>query len=174
MSTPKPARYRTTNGSAYNAVLRKRGSLLIWLDKVMGWHVPHDGRPGHRSVFSNAAVQFCPSTKMLFKLPPPTSARSSVTAAGKATAPSCRRARSEPQDEDIGTVSANGAYDTRRCQSAIILHVGALLDPGVSLPGNKSHNVTRIRLELCEGPGRESSQFRQAPPKAVHPLRKSR
>src|SRR5690606_14011617 len=27
---PKPVRYRTTNWSAYNAALRKRGSLLIW------------------------------------------------------------------------------------------------------------------------------------------------
>jgi transposase, IS4 family len=29
MSKPKPARYRTTNWSAYNAALRSRGSLLI-------------------------------------------------------------------------------------------------------------------------------------------------
>ncbi|MBC7153651.1 MAG: IS5/IS1182 family transposase, partial [Rhodobacteraceae bacterium] len=33
MSKPKPTRYRTTNWSAYNSALRKRGSLLIWLDK---------------------------------------------------------------------------------------------------------------------------------------------
>ncbi|MBL3576519.1 transposase, partial [Rhodovulum sulfidophilum] len=26
-----------------------------------------------------------------------------------------------PQDEDIGTVTADGAYDTRRCHSAIIV-----------------------------------------------------
>ncbi|HDR28389.1 MAG TPA: IS5/IS1182 family transposase, partial [Rhodovulum sp.] len=32
MSKRKPARYRTTNWSDYNAALRKRGSLLIWLD----------------------------------------------------------------------------------------------------------------------------------------------
>ncbi len=34
MSKPKPARYRTTNWSTYNDALRKRGSLLIWLDKA--------------------------------------------------------------------------------------------------------------------------------------------
>lgn len=28
-------RYRTTNWSSYNASLRKRGSLLIWLGKNM-------------------------------------------------------------------------------------------------------------------------------------------
>jgi hypothetical protein len=69
MSKPKPARYRTTNWSAYNAALRRRGSLLIWPDKEMAWHAPHEGRPGRPPVFSNAAIQFCLSIKVLFKLP---------------------------------------------------------------------------------------------------------
>ena len=69
MSKPKPARYRTTNWSTYNAALRKRGSLLIWLDKEMAWHAPHEGRRGRPPVFSNAAIQFCLSIKVLFKLP---------------------------------------------------------------------------------------------------------
>ena len=69
MSKPKPARYRTTNWSAYNAALRQRGSLLIWLDKEMAWHAPNEGRPGRPPVFSNAAIQFCLSIKVLFKLP---------------------------------------------------------------------------------------------------------
>ena len=65
----QPARYRTTNWSAYNAALRKRGSSLIWLDKEMAWHAPHEGRSGRPPVFSNAAIQFCLSIKVLFKLP---------------------------------------------------------------------------------------------------------
>ena len=69
MSKPKPARYRTTNWSTYNAALRKRGSLLIWLDKEMAWHAPHEGRTGRPPVFSNAAIQFCLSIQVLFKLP---------------------------------------------------------------------------------------------------------
>ena len=69
MSKPKPARYRTTNWSAYNAALRKRGALLIWLDKEIAWHAPHEGLPGRPPVFSNAAIQFCLSIKVLFKLP---------------------------------------------------------------------------------------------------------
>lgn len=32
-----PTCYRTTNWSSYTASLRKRGSLLIWLDKEMTW-----------------------------------------------------------------------------------------------------------------------------------------
>ena len=64
-----PARYRTTNWSSYSASLRKRGSLLIWLDKDMTWLAPHDGSPGRPAVFSDAAVQFCLTIKVLFKLP---------------------------------------------------------------------------------------------------------
>jgi hypothetical protein len=69
MSKPKPTRYRTTNWSTYNDALRKRGSLLIWLEKEMAWHAPHEGRLGRPPVFSNAAIQFCLSIKVLFKLP---------------------------------------------------------------------------------------------------------
>jgi len=69
MSKPAPARYRTTNWSSYNDALRKRGSLLIWLDKEMTWLAPHDGSPGRPAVFSDAAIQFCLSIKVLFKLP---------------------------------------------------------------------------------------------------------
>ena len=68
-SKPSPARYRTTNWSNYTASLRKRGSLLIWLDKEMTWLAPPDGGPGRPAVFSDAAIQFCLSIKVLFKLP---------------------------------------------------------------------------------------------------------
>ena len=69
MSKPSPARYRTTNWSNYTASLRKRGSLLIWLDKEMTWLAPHDRSPGRPAVFSDAAIQFCLTIKVLFKLP---------------------------------------------------------------------------------------------------------
>lgn len=41
-----------------NASLRKRGSLLIWLDKDVTWPAPHDGKPGRPSLFSDAAIRF--------------------------------------------------------------------------------------------------------------------
>jgi hypothetical protein len=69
MSKLSPARYRTTNWSSYTVSLRKRGSLLIWLDKEMAWLAPHDGSPGRPAVFSDAAIQFCLTIKVLFKLP---------------------------------------------------------------------------------------------------------
>ena len=69
MSKPSPAGYRTTNWSSYSASLKKRGSLLIWLDKEMTWLAPPDGGPGRPAVFSDAAIQFCLTIKVLFKLP---------------------------------------------------------------------------------------------------------
>ena len=69
MSKPTPARYRTANWSSYTASLKKRGSLLIWLDKEMIWLAPPDGSPGRPAVFTDAAVQFCLTIKVLFKLP---------------------------------------------------------------------------------------------------------
>ena len=69
MSKPSPARYRTTNWSSYTASLRKRGSLLIWLDKDMTWLAPPNGSPGRPALFSDAAIQFCLTIKVLFKLP---------------------------------------------------------------------------------------------------------
>jgi hypothetical protein len=69
MTKLSPARYRTTNWPSYTAALRKRGLLLIWLDKEMAWLAPPDCGPGRPSVFSDAAIQFCPTIKALFKLP---------------------------------------------------------------------------------------------------------
>ncbi|MCC1492385.1 IS5 family transposase [Cognatishimia sp. F0-27] len=69
MSKPSPAHYRTTNWSTYDASLRKRGSLLIWVDKDMTRRAPRDGRSELPAIFPDAAIQFCLSIKVLFKLP---------------------------------------------------------------------------------------------------------
>ncbi len=58
-----------TNWSSYIASLRKRGPLLIWLDKQMTWLAPPDGSPGCPAVFSDAAIQLCLTIKVLFRLP---------------------------------------------------------------------------------------------------------
>jgi len=77
MRRPSPARTRTTTWSSYNASLRKRGALLIWVDKDMAWRAPSHGRPGRPPVFSDEedqktvretvfptnAIQFCLSIK---------------------------------------------------------------------------------------------------------------
>lgn len=68
MSKPTPARYRTTNWPDYNAALRRRGSLLVWLDREMEWHAPASRCPGRPQTFSDTAIQFCLSIKVLFGL----------------------------------------------------------------------------------------------------------
>ena len=70
MSETKRAkpRYKTTNWAAYNAALKARGSLTIWLDKDMQWYAPASGKRGRQQVFSDAAIQFCLSIKCLFGL----------------------------------------------------------------------------------------------------------
>ena len=35
----------------------------------MTWLAPHDGKPGRPAVLSDAAIQFCLTIKVLFKLP---------------------------------------------------------------------------------------------------------
>jgi hypothetical protein len=68
MSKPASVRYRTTNWSEYNSSLRRRGSLLVWFDPEMVWLAPASGRPGRPQTFSDAAIQFCLSIKVLFGL----------------------------------------------------------------------------------------------------------
>jgi len=43
--------------------------VLIWLDKEMTCLAPHNGRPGRPAVFCDAAIQFCLTIKVLFKVP---------------------------------------------------------------------------------------------------------
>jgi hypothetical protein len=58
---PKPAakQYRTKNWKAYNAGLKSRGSLSIWLDKDMAWFAGDTGKHGRSPTYSDAAIQFC-------------------------------------------------------------------------------------------------------------------
>ena len=62
-------RYRTTNWREYNAALKARGSLLVWLDRDMTWVAPTTGKRGRSPTFTDAAIQFCLTVKALFGLP---------------------------------------------------------------------------------------------------------
>jgi IS5 family transposase len=68
MSQPRKPLYRTTNWKQYNAALKARGSLTIWLDKRMVWFAAASGKRGRSPKFSNAAIQFCLTLKNLFGL----------------------------------------------------------------------------------------------------------
>ena len=61
-------KYRTTNWAAYNAALKTRGSLTVWLNKDMQWYAPASGKRGRPRKFSDTAIQFCLSLKCLFGL----------------------------------------------------------------------------------------------------------
>ncbi|MEK6789858.1 MAG: IS5-like element ISPa35 family transposase [Pseudomonadota bacterium] len=69
MTKPAAAQYRTTNWKDYNAALKARGSLSVWLDRDMQWHGQPTGRRGRSPTFSDAAIQFCLTIKGLFGLP---------------------------------------------------------------------------------------------------------
>ena len=62
-------RYRTTNWSQYNAALKARGSLTMWLDRGMPWLAEPSGKRGRNQTFSDAAIQFCLGIKCLFGQP---------------------------------------------------------------------------------------------------------
>ena len=68
MSQFSKPRYRTTNWPSYNAALKSRGSLTIWLDKRMQWFAAASGKRGRSPKFSHAAIQFCLTMKNLFGL----------------------------------------------------------------------------------------------------------
>ena len=61
-------RYKTTNWVDYNAALKARGSLTVWLDTEMQWHAPATSKRGRQPTFSDAAIQFCLSIRCLFGL----------------------------------------------------------------------------------------------------------
>ena len=62
-------KYRTTNWKAYNAALKARGDLNIWLDRDMQWLAPPTGKRGRCQKFSDAVIQFCLTIKCLLGQP---------------------------------------------------------------------------------------------------------
>ena len=70
MSEPKgpKTRNKTPSWATYNAALKARGSLTIWLDKDMQWCAPASGMRGRQQTFTTTAIQFCLRIKCLFGL----------------------------------------------------------------------------------------------------------
>jgi len=66
MSKPTSPTYKTTNWAAYNAALKRRGSLTIWFDPEMKWDAEPSGKRGRSRTFSDAAIQTCLTMKVLF------------------------------------------------------------------------------------------------------------
>ena len=68
MSKSTRAKYRTTNWSENNEELKRRGSLVVWLEVDLQWQAPASGRPGRPAMLSDAAIQFCLTLKCMFGL----------------------------------------------------------------------------------------------------------
>jgi len=66
MSKPTAPTYKTTNWTAYNEALKRRGSLTIWFDAEMNWDAAPTGKRGRQPTYSDAAVQACLTMKVLF------------------------------------------------------------------------------------------------------------
>ena len=69
MSSWSPTQYKTTNWSAYNDPLKRRGSLSVWFASEMVWGPPPSGKRGGQQSFSDAAIQACLTLKVLFGMP---------------------------------------------------------------------------------------------------------
>jgi Transposase DDE domain len=66
MSRPTPPAFKTRNWPAYNAALKRRGSLTIWFDHAMIWEAAPTGKRGRQSDDSDTAIQTCLTMKVLF------------------------------------------------------------------------------------------------------------
>jgi len=65
MSRADRQRYKTTNWRDYSAVLKRRGSLTIWLHPEMQSEATPSGKRGRQQVFSAASIQACLRMKVL-------------------------------------------------------------------------------------------------------------
>jgi hypothetical protein len=83
--------------------LERRGSLSICFDPEMVWTPPPSGKRGRQQQFSDTAIQTCLTLKRPVWYAP--------------MLPSLLNQISP--DQDIGSATADGANDTRKCHEAI-------------------------------------------------------
>src|SRR5918912_1727544 len=64
------ARYRVQNWPAYEAGLRRRGDLALWLDEaaIAGWQAPRRSTPGGQAWYSDAAIELVLMLRLVFHL----------------------------------------------------------------------------------------------------------
>jgi hypothetical protein len=60
-----------TNGPEYEAGLRRRGSLTMWIttDALSAWHAAPRATPGGQATYSDGAIETCLMLRTMFKLP---------------------------------------------------------------------------------------------------------
>ncbi len=64
------ARYRVRNWSEYEAGLKRRGDLTLWLDEaaLAGWQAPRRSTPGGQAWYSDLAIELVLTLRLVFHL----------------------------------------------------------------------------------------------------------
>jgi hypothetical protein len=64
------ARYRVRNWPAYEAGLKRRGDLTLWVDEaaVAGWTAPRRTTPGGPPLYSDVAIRLVLTLRLVFHL----------------------------------------------------------------------------------------------------------
>ena len=64
------ARYRVTNWPSYEAGLRRRGDLRVWVDEaaLAGWQAPRRSTPGGQPRYSELAIELVLTLRLVFQL----------------------------------------------------------------------------------------------------------
>ena len=64
------ARYRVQNWPAYEAGLKRRGDLTLWLDEaaIAEWQAPRRSTPGGQAWYSDAAIELVLMLRLVFHL----------------------------------------------------------------------------------------------------------
>ena len=65
------SRYRIRNWPEYEAGLRRRGDLTVWLSDAAldAWRAPASGKPGGQRTYSDLAIEAALTIRMVFDLP---------------------------------------------------------------------------------------------------------
>ena len=65
------SRYRIRNWPEYEAGLRNRGDLTVWLSDAAldAWRAPASGKPGGQRTYSDLAIEAALTIRMVFHLP---------------------------------------------------------------------------------------------------------
>src|SRR6187455_527575 len=64
------ARYRVQNWPQYEAGLKRRGDLTLWIDEaaIAGWQAPRRTTPGGQARYSDLAIQVVLMLRLVFHL----------------------------------------------------------------------------------------------------------
>jgi hypothetical protein len=82
------SRYRVRNWPAYEAGLKWRGELTLWIDEAAldGWQAPRRTTPGGQAIYSELAIEMVLVLRLVFHLAP----RQAEAFGGSARSPPAR------------------------------------------------------------------------------------